>query len=483
MSKNLIDVEAESIEEAREKAKSLTPSGGKWISEQVTSDGKPQTVQCIADTVEDAFVSAQNEIPKSANIVEKKVITTPKTESIIIEGVDESSARWQIRSKYGNAASIKDVELLKKGSKGIFGVGAKLDQYELTIIFLASVEITYKSKARLTIEVGDFNIEDLEASGDIRSLSIVLNYDNKYDSIAAAAALARIGGNDAVEALTQALESPKINSRLAAALTLAKMNDERAIESLITILENNTDFTVQLNAIEALESLGNLKAIKPLVDVVVIGQNNTVVDRAMKALLKLDHLPAIELLVVALKRKDEDYHIRMKAAAMLGHLKNDHATDHLITALQDEVWNVRATAAWALGEIGDSRAIQPLNSLIQDSNYTVQKEAKQALASIERSVSKKAGKKKAAKPIIIDANHTERGAINLRIKGGEPNASYEITYADGTKHTITTDENGRALDYYSPFSLTRDVTSGEILINPGGYIIKSKFSQYPGFKD
>jgi hypothetical protein len=190
------------------------------------------------------------------------------------------------------------------------------------------------------------------------------------------------------------------------------MKDERSIEPLITILGYNADFTFQINAIESLETLGDKRAIKPLVNVVVTDKNNSVVDRAMMALLKLDHLTAVEPLVVALNRKDEDYHIRMKAAAMLGHLKNEHATDPLISALQDEVWNVRATVAWALGEIGDSRAVQPLSNLLQDSNYTVQKDAKQALASIEHSVAQKGSNEKAAKPtepVNNDANQIEFG--------------------------------------------------------------------------
>jgi HEAT repeat protein len=65
-------------------------------------------------------------------------------------------------------------------------------------------------------------------------------------------------------------------------------------------------------------------------------------------------------LINALKHADPE--VRLKAAEMLGQLKDEVASNALIEGLHDDCWSVRRNAAWALGEIGATRAIPYLVS-------------------------------------------------------------------------------------------------------------------------
>ena len=55
MTNKLIEIEAESLEKAREKARSLITEDMNLLSEKVISDGKPKTVTAVSDTTEMSF--------------------------------------------------------------------------------------------------------------------------------------------------------------------------------------------------------------------------------------------------------------------------------------------------------------------------------------------------------------------------------------------------------------------------------------------
>lgn len=67
------------------------------------------------------------------------------------------------------------------------------------------------------------------------------------------------------------------------------------------------------------------------------------------------------------------------AALALGRIKDPHAIDPLIAALQDKDSAVRGTAAQGLGEIQDGRAWKPLNAALNDPDSNVREMAAAAL--------------------------------------------------------------------------------------------------------
>jgi hypothetical protein len=157
MAERIIEVEADSLEEARKKAESQVPEDLRIVSEEILSDGKPRRMMGVADTTELAFAKAQNEIPTTADVIERKVLTEPTQKLILVEAFDEqnarSIAREQSRSQLGDAAIVRSVTLVTAGKKGFLGVSKKPNQYEVNVSRQAVVEVSYKTKAKISVKM------------------------------------------------------------------------------------------------------------------------------------------------------------------------------------------------------------------------------------------------------------------------------------------------------------------------------------------
>ena len=153
-SQQIIEVEAESLEEARKQVKSQIPHGLSILSEKIILDGKPKTAKGVAETMEEAYAKAQNEVPNGADVVEKKELANPERKAVTVEAFDEQSARTQVGNQSGSAAIVKGIKLVTSGSKGFLGIGKKPNQYEVEIFQQAVVEITYKTKTKVSVKIG-----------------------------------------------------------------------------------------------------------------------------------------------------------------------------------------------------------------------------------------------------------------------------------------------------------------------------------------
>jgi uncharacterized C2H2 Zn-finger protein len=149
----IIDFEAESVEEAREKVGSQIPEGFRWFTTQILSDGKPQTIHVSAETIEAAFLKAQNELPADTTVLEKKEISTPGQKTITIEAFEEKNAKSMVMSQCGDAAIIREIGLITTGKKGFLGMGNKPNQYKAEVTIQATVEIIHKKRAKIRVEL------------------------------------------------------------------------------------------------------------------------------------------------------------------------------------------------------------------------------------------------------------------------------------------------------------------------------------------
>ncbi|MDP8255055.1 MAG: hypothetical protein P9M14_04845 [Candidatus Alcyoniella australis] len=156
MSEKTIDVEANSLEEARQQIRAQIPEGLHLLSEKVLSDGNPKTIKADSETTEAAFAKVQSQIPGDANAITKKEITAPGPTSIIIKAFDEQNAKTQVEKQISNTAILKAIRLVASGKKGFLGFGKKPNQYEADIFQQAVVEVTYKQKARISAKIGKF---------------------------------------------------------------------------------------------------------------------------------------------------------------------------------------------------------------------------------------------------------------------------------------------------------------------------------------
>ena len=150
----IIEVEADTLEEARKQIKSRMPEGLNLISEEIISDGKPKTVKAIADTSEAAFAKAQAEIPAGASILAREEEIAPGQKVLTVEAFDEEMARAEAASQSGKTEIVKTIKLTTTGKPGFLGMGKKPNQYEAGIFQPSVVIITYKTMAKIAAKIG-----------------------------------------------------------------------------------------------------------------------------------------------------------------------------------------------------------------------------------------------------------------------------------------------------------------------------------------
>lgn len=78
MVERIMEVEADSLEEARKKAESQVPEDLRIVSEEILSDGKPKSMMGVADTIEAAFEEAESKLPPAVEVVERQQIHKPR---------------------------------------------------------------------------------------------------------------------------------------------------------------------------------------------------------------------------------------------------------------------------------------------------------------------------------------------------------------------------------------------------------------------
>ena len=81
MKERIIEIEADSLEEARGK---LYTHELIVLEESILYHGKVETIEAIADTVEGAFRKAQSKVPAGAKTETRKVRLSPKRITLLV---------------------------------------------------------------------------------------------------------------------------------------------------------------------------------------------------------------------------------------------------------------------------------------------------------------------------------------------------------------------------------------------------------------
>lgn len=318
MSERILEVEADTLEETREQVRLLVSEGLHVVSERVISDGKPQTVKASASTTEAAFAEVQRKIPSDATILEQKESAPTHSEQkiITVKADDEEHARREAKSEayqqFGfnfsssGTAVVKVIRLVVPGKRGFLGMGSTRNQYEVEVSGSQSaiVEVTYKTKARISVTLSDKT--------------------EQISKIVLAAGFA--GGRPdelplRVRILISQLKREKIDVPIKPdelGMGLGSSETRRAVQRLSEEAERREAIVGQLVKIGA---------------------------------------PAVELLIKALEDSDPD--VCKGAAEALGKIKHPKAIEPLIKALTDSDSDMCQTAAEALGEIKHPQAIEP----------------------------------------------------------------------------------------------------------------------------
>lgn len=175
----IIEIEARSIDEAKEKLQSHLTEGLTIISEEILSGEKTETIQESEDTTEDAFAKALAKVPAQATVETKKVIGEPERKSFQIQAENDQDAITKIPIKYKYA--IDSVSLRTKGRKGFLGIGKILNTYDVSVFEKAVVSVSYREKVKIRVKVGTYLDKIKEHLSNVKDFdhNEVVSYGNE----------------------------------------------------------------------------------------------------------------------------------------------------------------------------------------------------------------------------------------------------------------------------------------------------------------
>ena len=228
--------------------------------------------------------------------------------------------------------------------------------------------------------------------------------DERIDAVEA---LGELANERAIPFLLGALYDGERNVRAEAASVLGKLGDERAVPALVRLVEGDWSRRVIFRAAQALSCIGGEKAIEgltenlPYLEPVAwkaavnalgrIGDRRAVphilkalpdqVDSASREVRKtlntLDDGNLVPGLLTDL-RSDDEYK-RERAALALGLLGEARAEEPLAEAIKDSVSFVAEAAAHALGRLGGEGAVQALSEASDHEDSYVRAAVKESL--------------------------------------------------------------------------------------------------------
>ena len=178
-------------------------------------------------------------------------------------------------------------------------------------------------------------------------------------------ALQDIGDNRAIEPLIEALKNEhKLNIRWSIRRGIKKIGGENVVESLINALTDD-DHKAREAIAEALGGYRDERVVEPLI-AALKDEEPRVREAAARALGDVNDVQAVEPLIEALK--DDDWHVRVSSARALGIIGDERAVEPLIEAMLCLNGGVLASesAAKSLSQIGGERAIEALIAVLKD---------------------------------------------------------------------------------------------------------------------
>jgi HEAT repeat protein len=183
-----------------------------------------------------------------------------------------------------------------------------------------------------------------------------------------------------VPALLDALTGEFFTVRARAAIALGKIGDEQAVEPLLNALKD-PEVDVRIAACLGLGFFKEPSTFDDMANVLLDDPKIEVRQAAAKALGNTGHPDALPYLMEALRDSFWWYEREVAAGDLLTAIESmgTLAVDPLIEALKDKEGAVRKFAAGLLGRIGDQRAIPALGMALYDLHHDVGRISAQAL--------------------------------------------------------------------------------------------------------
>jgi len=158
----ILQLEGTTLDEVKKRINNNLPDGYRVVAEEVLSDGAIKSIQGQGDTVEEAFAKAKKELQRNLaveNVLDHKVLKMPETTFVQVEEFPqgrfeaEPNARKQANERFAHLGTCKKLELKEQARSGFFGIGKKPHKFEAEMFNPALVELTYKSKAVISLTI------------------------------------------------------------------------------------------------------------------------------------------------------------------------------------------------------------------------------------------------------------------------------------------------------------------------------------------
>ena len=230
-------------------------------------------------------------------------------------------------------------------------------------------------------------ITALENQGDTRELTKALRHKDPDMRLKAAAALGRVGGTDAVQALIDTLETDPMGSvRFFAAESLGKIAGKEAIPPLTMALDNHKE-NVHQAAAQALGEIADRlrnpilfeEATKKLIP--LLRADHEVREAVIITLGKIRDPRATQAVATLMAKTFSKQEIRLAAEALI---RIGHPAVSPLRQILAEASDLSAiAAALALGRIGDPAAVPSLIQALQHRHDEVRRQAAMALGKLK----------------------------------------------------------------------------------------------------
>ncbi|NHJ48114.1 MAG: HEAT repeat domain-containing protein [Asgard group archaeon] len=198
------------------------------------------------------------------------------------------------------------------------------------------------------------------------------------------------------------------------------------IKPLVSKLANANNSKEKLKIILELGELKEEKALRTLFQLLSTEDDNKIKSHVADAIIKIGGSKAVDFSIKLLR--DASWVTRMKAAEILGELKDKKATNALIRTLKtDKEASVREWTVIGLGEIGDKKAVRVIiQTMMTEQNWQIRKESALALGKI---------KDKRAKKSLVTSFQTD---VEYQVKWAAISALSKINDDEETKKLVNT---------------------------------------------
>jgi hypothetical protein len=148
-----IELEAETLNQARAEIRPHVPAGSWAFVDAVLSDGKPGRAVAYGETAQEAAHDARQKLPPGAEIVEEHLDRPPVRQIVLVRARDEISASVTAKAMITGLAHTHEVRLRRAATR-LLGIQVTPGEYEVDFLLeTACVVIDYRVKARIAVVI------------------------------------------------------------------------------------------------------------------------------------------------------------------------------------------------------------------------------------------------------------------------------------------------------------------------------------------